>query len=36
MMKRYPHLKVSTIQKDPGFTHAKKLAMLIGIKAATE
>jgi len=34
MMKRYPHLKVSTIQKDPGFAHTKKLAMLIGIKAA--
>jgi biofilm PGA synthesis N-glycosyltransferase PgaC len=35
MMKRYPHLKVSTIQKDPGFAHTKKLAMLIGIKAAS-
>ena len=34
MMKRYPHLRVSIIQKDPGFTHTKKLAMLIGIKAA--
>lgn len=34
MMKRYPHLRVSMIQKDPGFTHTKKLAMLIGIKAA--
>lgn len=34
MMKRYPHLRVSLIQKDPGFTHTKKLAMLIGIKAA--
>ncbi len=34
MMKQYPHLRVSSIQKDPGFTHAKKLAMLIGIKAA--
>jgi cellulose synthase/poly-beta-1,6-N-acetylglucosamine synthase-like glycosyltransferase len=34
MMKRYSHLRVSAIQKDPGFTHAKKLAMLIGIKAA--
>ena len=34
MQKRYPRLKVSTIIKDPGFTHAKKLAMLIGIKAA--
>lgn len=34
MMKRYPHLRVSMIQKDPDFTHTKKLAMLIGIKAA--
>jgi biofilm PGA synthesis N-glycosyltransferase PgaC len=34
MMKRYGHLRVSMIQKDPGFTHTKKLAMLIGIKAA--
>ena len=34
MLKRYPHLKVSMIQKDPGFQHTKKLAMLIGIKAA--
>ena len=34
MLKRYPHLKVSIIQKDPGFQHTKKLAMLIGIKAA--
>lgn len=33
-MKKHPHLKVSMIQKDPGFTHTKKLAMLIGIKAA--
>ena len=34
MMNRYPHLRVSMIQRDPGFTHTKKLAMLIGIKAA--
>lgn len=34
MMAKYPHLRVSMIQKDPGFTHTKKLAMLIGIKAA--
>ncbi len=33
-MKQYPHLKVSMIQKEPGFTHTKKLALLIGIKAA--
>lgn len=35
LMKLYPHLRVSSIQKDPGFSHAKKLAMLIGIKAAS-
>ena len=34
LMKEHPHLKASIIQKDPGFTHTKKLAMLIGIKAA--
>jgi len=34
LMKKFPNLKVSMIQKDPGFTHTKKLAMLIGIKAA--
>ena len=31
---KYPHLKVSNINKDPKFTHNKKLAQLIGIKAA--
>lgn len=31
---QYPHLKVSTINKDPKFTHNKKLAQFIGIKAA--
>ncbi len=31
---RYPHLKVSTINKDPKFTHNKKFAQFIGIKAA--
>ena len=30
----YPHLKISTINKDPRFLHNKKLAQLIGIKAA--
>ena len=30
----YPHLKVSTIYKDPKFTHNKKFAQFIGIKAA--
>ncbi len=34
MMKRYKHLRVSMIQQNPGFTHTKKLAMLVGIKAA--
>ncbi len=34
-MKQYPHLKVSMIQKDPAFRHTKKLALLIGIKAAS-
>ena len=31
---KYPHLKVSTINKDPKFTHNKKLAQFIGIKAS--
>ncbi|HCU20835.1 MAG TPA: hypothetical protein DF818_16450 [Bacteroidales bacterium] len=31
---KYPHLKVSTINKDPKFTHSKKFAQFIGIKAA--
>jgi len=31
---RYPHLKISTIKKDPKFTHNKKFAQFIGIKAA--
>ena len=31
---RYPHLKISTINKDPKFTHNKKFAQFIGIKAA--
>ena len=31
---RYPVLKVSTVNKDPKFTHSKKLAQFIGIKAA--
>ncbi|MBW6499778.1 MAG: glycosyltransferase [Bacteroidales bacterium] len=30
----YPHLKVSTVHKDPKFTHSKKFAQFIGIKAA--
>jgi len=31
---KYPHLRVSTINKDPKFTHNKKLAQFIGIKAS--
>jgi glycosyltransferase involved in cell wall biosynthesis len=30
----YPHLKISTVSKDPQFTHNKKFAQFIGIKAA--
>ena len=33
-LSKYPHLKVSSINKDPKFTHNKKLAQLVGIKAA--
>ncbi len=32
--KRYPVLKVSEIRKDPVFSHGKKLALAIGIKAS--
>lgn len=32
--KKYKHLRVSTIKKDPKFKHTKKFALLIGIKAA--
>jgi cellulose synthase/poly-beta-1,6-N-acetylglucosamine synthase-like glycosyltransferase len=31
---KYPHLKVSNVNKDPKFTHSKKFAQFIGIKAA--
>ena len=31
---RYPHLRISNITKDPRFTHSKKFAQFIGIKAA--
>ena len=34
-LSKYPHLKVSTVNKDPKFTHNKKFAQFIGIKAAT-
>lgn len=30
----YPHLRISSINKDPKFTHSKKFAQFIGIKAA--
>jgi glycosyltransferase involved in cell wall biosynthesis len=30
----YPHLRVSNVNKDPKFTHNKKFAQFIGIKAA--
>jgi cellulose synthase/poly-beta-1,6-N-acetylglucosamine synthase-like glycosyltransferase len=33
-IKKYPHLKISTVNKDPKFTHNKKFAQFIGIKAA--
>jgi cellulose synthase/poly-beta-1,6-N-acetylglucosamine synthase-like glycosyltransferase len=31
---KYPHLKVSSVNKDPKFAHSKKFAQFIGIKAA--
>jgi cellulose synthase/poly-beta-1,6-N-acetylglucosamine synthase-like glycosyltransferase len=34
-LKKYPHLRVSNITKDPKFTHNKKFAQFIGIKTAT-
>ena len=33
-MKKYPHLRITNILKDPKFTHNKKFAQFIGIKAA--
>ncbi len=33
-LKMYPNLKVSNVNKDPKFTHNKKFAQFIGIKAA--
>jgi poly-beta-1,6-N-acetyl-D-glucosamine synthase len=32
---KYPHLRISTINKDQKFTHNKKFAQFIGIKAAS-
>jgi len=34
MLKKYPKLKVTTIKQDEKFTHHKKLALTVGIKAA--
>jgi poly-beta-1,6-N-acetyl-D-glucosamine synthase len=34
LLAEYPHLKVSNVNKDPKFTHNKKFAQFIGIKAA--
>jgi cellulose synthase/poly-beta-1,6-N-acetylglucosamine synthase-like glycosyltransferase len=31
---QYPHLRISTVNKDPKFTHNKKFAQFIGIKAS--
>ncbi|UCH14649.1 MAG: glycosyltransferase [Bacteroidales bacterium] len=33
-IKQYPHLRTTTITEDKKFTHGKKLALTIGIKAA--
>lgn len=33
-IEKYPHLKISNVNKDPKFTHNKKFAQFIGIKAA--
>lgn len=34
LLMQYPHLRISSINKDPKFTHSKKFAQFIGIKAA--
>lgn len=34
-LEKYNHLKITTIKKDPKFSHGKKLALTIGIKAAS-
>ncbi|HOU01402.1 MAG TPA: glycosyltransferase [Bacteroidales bacterium] len=34
-LQKYPHLKISTVNRDPRFTHNKKFAQFIGIKAAS-
>jgi cellulose synthase/poly-beta-1,6-N-acetylglucosamine synthase-like glycosyltransferase len=33
-LKKYPHLRISTVNRDPKFSHNKKFAQFIGIKAA--
>ena len=33
-LKQYPNLRISTVNRDPKFTHNKKFAQFIGIKAA--
>ena len=35
MLSKYQNLKISTINKDPSFSHSKKFAQFIGIKAAS-
>jgi len=32
---KYPHLRVSEVRNDPMFTHGKKLALTLGIKASS-
>ena len=34
MCTKYPHLRVSSVRNDPKFTFGKKLALMLGIKAA--
>lgn len=34
LSRKYPHLRVTTIKEDEKFTHNKKLALTVGIKAA--
>lgn len=34
LQKKYPQLRVTTIKEDEKFTHSKKLALTVGIKAA--
>jgi poly-beta-1,6-N-acetyl-D-glucosamine synthase len=31
---KYPHLRISRVRNDPKFTHGKKLALMLGIKAS--